>query len=284
MDVIYGSAVVELELESAPESVALVRAALKGLGLELGLDPELLDDLQMVASEACNNVVLHAYPDGSGPVSIRIAASQDGVELRVRDWGEGVDPSLCERGGGAVSSGLGLAVIESLADDAELAPADGGGTEIRMVFARPVHGIGSSEQGSGVSATGRAALDGPVVASVSPVSLLPAVLGRVARALAAQARFSVERFSDIHLVVDALSGYVERSATDGHVSFSLGTETRLLNLQIGPLRRRAIDVASRRGGFDPLLRRLVDHIDVAPLPDGEAICLTLTERGLAHAV
>src|SRR5437588_696365 len=79
-------------------------------------------------------------------------------------------------------------------------------------------------------------LPGDVVATVSPVALLPGVLGRLVRALAAQARFSIERFSDVHLVVDLLVGHVQRFAEDERVCFALGAELRRLRLMIGPLR------------------------------------------------
>ena len=53
---------VRLELDSRPETLTLVRGMLGGVGELLAVDPELLDDLKTAVSEACNNVVLHAYP------------------------------------------------------------------------------------------------------------------------------------------------------------------------------------------------------------------------------
>ena len=46
------------------------------------------------------------------------------------------------------------------------------------------------------------AQEGEVVVSLSPVTLLPGVLGRLARTLAATAHFSLDRFSDVYLVTD----------------------------------------------------------------------------------
>ena len=45
---------------------------LGGMAELLAMDPELLDDLKTAVSEACNNVVLHAYPDGSGPLTVSL--------------------------------------------------------------------------------------------------------------------------------------------------------------------------------------------------------------------
>ena len=50
-----------LELASVPESVTLVRSVIRTVARAAGLDRELVDDLRTAVSEACNNVVLHAY-------------------------------------------------------------------------------------------------------------------------------------------------------------------------------------------------------------------------------
>ena len=52
---------VRLRLESRPQTLTIVRGMLGGVAELLSIDPELLDDLKTSVSEACNNVVLHAY-------------------------------------------------------------------------------------------------------------------------------------------------------------------------------------------------------------------------------
>ena len=59
---------VRLELDSRPETLTLVRGVLAGVAELIGLDPELLDDLKTAVSEACNNVVMHAYDGVAGPL------------------------------------------------------------------------------------------------------------------------------------------------------------------------------------------------------------------------
>lgn len=272
----------DLELESAPESVALVRAGLKGLGALLDLDPELLDDLQMVTSEACNNVILHAYGDRSGPLAVRVTATHAGVDVLVRDQGSGLDDLSPEPDTG----GLGLAVIRSLADRTELINGADGGTEVRIEFDREIAGV--DDRALDAAALGAPPeaihLPGDVVATVSPVALLPGVLGRLTRALAAQARFSIERFSDVHLVVDALVGHVQRFAEDGRVCFALGAELRRLRLMIGPLRTRPDGTGPMHWELAPLVQKLVDKLEIEPFADAEMIYLTLSERGFAATV
>ena len=81
---------VSLELESRPETLTLVRGMLAGVAERLAMDPELLDDLKTAVSEACNNVALHAYPDGLGSLTVLLSSTSDGIEVTVRDRGIGI--------------------------------------------------------------------------------------------------------------------------------------------------------------------------------------------------
>src|SRR3954451_8758818 len=58
-----------LSLPAVAENVAVVRQALTGMTEALGIGPGVLADMKTAVSEACNNVVLHAYEDG-GPVEV----------------------------------------------------------------------------------------------------------------------------------------------------------------------------------------------------------------------
>jgi hypothetical protein len=62
------------------------------------------------------------------------------------------------------------------------------------------------------------------------------VLGRVARVLAADARFSLDRFSDVYLVADAIAAHVRSAAGGNPIRFAVHTRDRRMELAIGPLR------------------------------------------------
>ena len=56
-----------LVLPARAENVIVVRQAVAGVGEALGIPAARVDDLKTVVTEACNNVVLHAYEGGRGP-------------------------------------------------------------------------------------------------------------------------------------------------------------------------------------------------------------------------
>ena len=201
--------IVTLELTSIPENLTLVRGMLGGVAELLAMDAELLDDVKTAISEAANNVVMHAYRGEPGPLKIQLYVSGDGLEAVVRDHGVGMpDETPVEDR----LQGVGVPVMQALAQRAEFRPGDGGGTEVRMLFpaareGRPLFGfpvMPAPEDGWTHK------LSGDAVISLSPVTLLPSVLGRLARALAATARFSLDRFSDVYLVTDSISAHAVR--------------------------------------------------------------------------
>jgi serine/threonine-protein kinase RsbW len=224
---------VNLELESRPESLMVVRGLLVGVADLLGFDAELLHNLKAVVSEACNNVVLHAYGGEPGPLAVGLEISQDEVEAIVRDWGSGirhVAPSEDRMH-------VGLAVISALADRAQFLRAPDGGTEVRMAFTsrRAIKALErprGSEPGQHLPVD----LSGDAVATLSPVGLVAGVMGRIATALAAHARFSVDRFCDVYLVTDAIAAHAEDVAASDRLSFGVAARDRRLELAVGPFR------------------------------------------------
>ena len=57
---------VELVLPALPENVAVVRHVFAGVGDVLGMDSSSLGRLRLALSEACTNVVVHAYDEDKG--------------------------------------------------------------------------------------------------------------------------------------------------------------------------------------------------------------------------
>ena len=84
---------VRIALASRPENVALVREALTGVAETVQLG-EAIEDIKAAVSEAANNVVMHAYPGGEGPMEVELALAPHEVRVVVRDHGVGIGPRL----------------------------------------------------------------------------------------------------------------------------------------------------------------------------------------------
>ena len=109
----------------------------------------------------------------------------------------------------------------------------------------------------------------PRVTPLTPVNLLGGVLGRMARLLAARARFSLERFSDLYLLFDQLAFHAARRARTPAMTFSLSAETRRLELELGPIAATRNDSARSEWEDPPAnLRVLADEFTVEPVDDG----------------
>lgn len=122
----------ELSLPASADNVGVVRHVLGGVGEALDLTPELVDDLRLAVSEACANVVVHAYVGDGGLMDIEVAARAAELHVTVRDHGTGMAPRTDSPG-----LGVGLPLIASLTTSMELVTPAGGGTEVRMRFPLP---------------------------------------------------------------------------------------------------------------------------------------------------
>jgi Histidine kinase-like ATPase domain len=57
------SAGLQMSLPAKAENVVVVRHAIAGLAERIGMDEAAIADLKTVVTEACMNVVVHAYPE-----------------------------------------------------------------------------------------------------------------------------------------------------------------------------------------------------------------------------
>jgi serine/threonine-protein kinase RsbW len=118
-----------LSLPARAENVAVVRHAFGGLGEALEMPEQLLSDIKLAVTEACTNVVIHAYPDGEGPMEVRAVLGDERLSVVVRDEGRGVVPRADSPG-----LGLGLPLIATLTESLELGTGADDATEVRMTF------------------------------------------------------------------------------------------------------------------------------------------------------
>jgi serine/threonine-protein kinase RsbW len=117
--------VVRLVFPARAEYLILARLALAGVSRAVSIPDETLADLKLAITEACGNVVRHAYHglDGEdGVVRVTIEASRLEISIAVEDEGVGLSAES-RTNGDAVEhgeSGMGLAIIEAIADEVDV--------------------------------------------------------------------------------------------------------------------------------------------------------------------
>jgi len=276
---------VRLELTSRPEAARLVRSMSSAAGEALGFDPELLSDVNTAVSEACNNVIQHAYSGKPGPFSVDLVLAAGGLEVQVRDHGHGIREAAPDHDGLKV----GLALMSAVADRAEFMRAPDGGTEVRLCF-RDVAGAGRAVEAARRRASDPpqvwqarlpTGLSGDIVLTVSPVELLAPVLGRIGRALAPSAGFSLHRCADVYLVTDALGAHAERSAQNASISVGLEAHDQLLEFAVSPLRSgtsRRLDAGVPGRRRPETLASLTDELTVSDLNGHELLRVAMRDH------
>lgn len=268
-----------LGLENRAENVALVRQALSGVAGAVRLDDAMLADVKTAVSEACNNVVVHAYGGERGPMEVYVCPDDHQLTVVVRDEGEGIQPRPVEPDAGM--QGVGLSLIQALTKRVEFNGGVGEGTEVRMTFEAPdeldVRPVDPPNRRNGAAPEPP---PGDIRLSVCGLLTGP-VLSSVIALLAARSGFSVERLSDAQIISDTLAAHAPAWFAGRHVHLAIDADDGELELRLGPLMDeggQALVRASGVGGLEPLLERLADELAVEPAGrDGEQLRLALRE-------
>ena len=126
------------QFPSLSANEALARQIAAAFAAQLDPTLEELGDLKTAVSEAVTNVIVHAYPDRIGPVSLRLRRLAGNVlEITVKDRGCGIPDEAKAREpmfttGGAERSGMGFTIMESFMNSFSLRSVPGKGTTVRM--------------------------------------------------------------------------------------------------------------------------------------------------------
>jgi serine/threonine-protein kinase RsbW len=123
-----------LSLPAERENIGAVRAAVDRAARGFGVQEEARSDLKTLVSEACANVVVHAYAAGEAhrPLEIELTRQDEAVEVVVRDRGQGVSARPDPK---PESLRLGLLLVGAMASSFQLRSVRGGGTELRATVA-----------------------------------------------------------------------------------------------------------------------------------------------------
>lgn len=110
--------------------MTLARHSVTGLASDLGMGEPVLGDLRVVVTEACANVVRHAYPDAEGSFDVEAFPQGGDLTVIVRDYGAGIRPKPPSEREDSLQMGLGL--ISQLSRRFEISAGAQGGTVVQM--------------------------------------------------------------------------------------------------------------------------------------------------------
>jgi serine/threonine-protein kinase RsbW len=266
----------QLTVPAKAENVAVVRHALAGLAERLGMDEAGVADLKTVVTEACMNVVVHAYPEhGPGPLEVEAVPDGDGLTVAVRDYGQGIRPRPdAER----PSLRIGLTLIAALSSSFEIKGGVNRGTEIRMQLPLRTREEAQERKLTGVAPAGVDATE----LRVGPPELVGPILSRVIGALAARREIGVDRLSDAMLLTDAISAGASQGFADGKVSLSVIDAPEGVELRIGPMvsggaeqLRDSLDLPQVGGS----LASLADELRVERDDEGDFLVVAIAALG-----
>ena len=116
----------EIKFKALPENEAFARNVVTSFILPLNPNINELEDIKTAVSEAVTNVIVHAYPEKTGYVNMKITTDKQNIQIEIWDNGVGIadlDRALTpfyttkpneER------SGMGFTVMESFMDKLEV--------------------------------------------------------------------------------------------------------------------------------------------------------------------
>lgn len=288
---------VRLTLPAVASNVALIRQVLAGLADDLGVDTAQCADMKIAVTEACTNVVVHAYPGDYGPVETEMTLLAQGLVVSVRDRGTDFKPSMPLAPNPATQSGdsalgFGLSLIAELSDEFAIR-AGASGTEVQMLFAVLSAAVPDPMRPTPDFArvfadTSQLARDGPapgdgIMLAITPGVPTTSVFGRLISLLAARADFSIDRLSDAQLVSDALATGAAARSADQLVRIGVTEREGGFDLRIGPLAEGGADALvadTSLPGVGSLLERLSDELVSEPVsgaaPGVESLRVRLT--------
>jgi serine/threonine-protein kinase RsbW len=136
----------ELTLPPKPEYVRTVRHTVGALARLHGVPEDLVEDIKLAVSEACNTALNSVAGLDGDPITVRAWGEPQAVVMEVLDRGPGPareilgDPEELDTGDLPFEQALALPLIRGLVDEVALGPRDGGGSALRMTVSLPQEG------------------------------------------------------------------------------------------------------------------------------------------------
>jgi serine/threonine-protein kinase RsbW len=110
-----------LQIMSDPANLAPVRHKVEAFCASCGFDDKVIGDIGLCVNEAMANIIRHAYAGATDrPVKVDAEFEKDTLQIRIRDWGDGTDPThVPVKHDPLTPGGLGMVCLRALMDEME---------------------------------------------------------------------------------------------------------------------------------------------------------------------
>lgn len=128
----------EIKFKALSVNEAFARVCVASFCLALNPSIDELTDIKTAVSEAVTNCVVHAYPNGTGEITMKCEINRNEVTIEISDNGVGIEDFSKAREPFYTTkpteerSGMGFAVMESFMDDVELSKNGVRGLKVLM--------------------------------------------------------------------------------------------------------------------------------------------------------
>ncbi|MGM0379269.1 MAG: ATP-binding protein [Bacillota bacterium] len=125
--------VINLRLPCNPEFVNVARMTVSVVANNIKMNYEVIQDLKVAVSEACNNVIQHS--NSQDFYEIDFYPREEKITIDIKDFGDGFELKNYEKPDleNPKEGGLGIFIIESLMDKFEIITDNNIGTTVRMI-------------------------------------------------------------------------------------------------------------------------------------------------------
>ncbi len=121
----------EIKFKAVVENEPFARTVVSSFILPLNPSIDELEDIKTAVNEAVTNVIVHAYPDRTGYINMKVVTNQNRIKITISDNGVGIQdiekaltPFYTSKPQ-EERSGMGFTVMESFMDKMEVATNKG---------------------------------------------------------------------------------------------------------------------------------------------------------------
>lgn len=134
--------VIELKIPSLPKYVSVACLSVSNIARQMSFDKDAVENINLSVSEACTNVIKHAYKEesASNVIVIRAGMYPNKIDIVVTDTGRGFNPrkvKAYQRNPMTTkideSLGQGIFLMKNLMDKVEIVSRIKKGTQVHMV-------------------------------------------------------------------------------------------------------------------------------------------------------